>query len=52
VEESFDNQIENSQYIKDFEDFISYNVLLITEDKPYTSDSYFNAKFDKSSSLQ
>lgn len=52
VEEFFDNQIENSQYIKDFEDFISYNVLLITEDKPYTSDSYFNAKFDKSSSLQ
>ena len=51
-EQLFNSQIEDSQYIKDFEDFISYNVLSITEDKPYYSDLSFSAKFDEKSSLQ
>ena len=51
-ETSFNNQIENSQYINDFEDFISYNILSITEDKPYSSDFSLSAEFDKDSSIQ
>ena len=51
-EQLFNNQIEDFQYIKDFEDFISYNVLSITEDKPYNSDFSFSAKFDENSSVQ
>ena len=51
-EQLFNSQIEEFQYIKDFEDFVSYNILSITEDKPYNSDLSFSAKFDKNSSLQ
>ena len=52
VEQTFNAQIDETQYIQDFEDFISYNVLSITEDKPYNSDFSFSAKFDKKSTLQ
>lgn len=52
VEEAFDKEMDQSQYIKDFEKIISYNVLLITGDKPFTSDFSFTAKFDENSSLQ
>lgn len=52
VEQTFNAQLDETQYIQDFEDFISYNVLSITEDKPYTSDFSFSAKFDKKSTLQ
>ena len=51
-EQLFDNQVENFQYIKDLEDFLSYNILSITENKPYNSDFSFSAKFDKDSTLQ
>lgn len=51
-EQLFNSQVENFQYIKDFEDFISYNILSITEDKPYSSDLSLSAKFDENSSIQ
>ena len=51
-EQLFDNQVENFQYIKDLEDFLSYNILSITENKPYSSDFWISAKFDKDSTLQ
>lgn len=51
-EQLFNNQVEKFQYIKDFEDFISYNVLSITENRPYSSDFSLSAKFDKNSSIQ
>ena len=38
--------------IQDLEDFISYNILSITEDKPYTSDFSFVAEFDEKSTIQ
>lgn len=52
IEETFDKEVDQWQYIKDFEDFISYNILSITEDKPFVSDFSFTAKFDKNSSIQ
>jgi hypothetical protein len=52
AEQTFNNQIEETPYITDFEDFLSYNILSITEDKPFTSDLYLNAKFDETSSVQ
>ena len=51
-EQLFNNQLEETQYIKDLEDYLSYNILSITEDKPYNSDFSFSAKFDKDSSIQ
>lgn len=50
-EQLFDNQVENFQYIKDLENYLSYDILSITENKPYNSDFSFSAKFDKNSSL-
>lgn len=52
IEETFNKEVDQRQYIKDFEDFISYNILSITEDKPFISDFSFTAKFDKNSSIQ
>ena len=52
AEQTFNNQIEETSYITDFEDFLSYNILSITEDRPFTSDLYLNAKFDETSSVQ
>ena len=51
-EQLFNNQIEDFQYINDFEDFISYNILSTTENKPYSSDFSLSAEFDKDSSIQ
>jgi len=51
-EQLFNTQVEEFQYIKDLEDFLSYNVLSLTEDKPFTSDLYLSAEFDENSSLQ
>ena len=51
-EQLFNSQVDNFQYIKDLEDFVSYDVLSITEDKPYSSDWFLTASFDKNSSLQ
>ena len=52
VEQTFNAQLDETQYLQDFEDFISYNILSITEDKPYNSDFSFTAEFDKNSTLQ
>jgi hypothetical protein len=38
--------------MNDLSDFVSYNSLLITEGKPFTSDFSFLAKFDEKSSIQ
>lgn len=51
-EKLFNEQISNFQYIKDLEDFLSYDILSITEDKPFTSDFTFSAKFDENSSIR
>ncbi len=51
-EQLFNSQVEEFQYIKDLEDFLSYNILSLTEDKPFTSNLYISAKFDENSSLQ
>jgi len=52
VEQTFNAQINDTQYIQDLENFISYNALSISEDKPYNSDFSFTAEFDKKSTLQ
>lgn len=52
AEKLFDKQIEQSQYIKDLENFLSYDILLNTEQKPFTSSLYFDADFDENSSVQ
>lgn len=52
VESVYNQQIEESQYIKDLENFLSYNILLLTEDKPFISDTSVTAKFDSQSSVQ
>ena len=51
-EQLFDNQVDNFQYIKDLDNYLSYDILSITQDKPYSSDFSFSAKFDKDSTLQ
>lgn len=52
VEKVLDQQIEESQYIQDLQDFISYNILQTTEDKPFVADVSLNANFDSQSSVQ
>ena len=52
AENVFNQQIEEAQYIQDLQDFVSYNVLLTTEDKPFVSDTSITAKFDSQSSVQ
>jgi hypothetical protein len=44
--------VDGFQYIKDLEDYLSYDILSITEDRPYSLDFSFSVKFDKNSSLQ
>lgn len=51
AQQTFNNQLDETQYIKDLEDFLSYNVLSITQDKPFTSDFNFSIKFDENSSI-
>lgn len=51
-EKLFNNQMDDFQYIKDLEDFFSYDVLCLTENKPFTSDFSFTAKFDEKSLIQ
>ena len=51
-EHLFNNQVDGFQYIKDLEDYLSYDILSITEDRPYSLDFSFSVKFDKNSSLQ
>ena len=52
VEEAFNEDVENFQYIKDLEDYISYDVLLNTEEKPFISNLSLKANFDEKSSVQ
>lgn len=52
IEETFNKKIDQWQYIKDFGDFLSYNILSITEDKPFSSDLFISAEFDERSSFQ
>ena len=52
VSETFDQQIEEAQYIKDLTNFISYDLALLTGDIPFVSDFSFSAKFDENSSVQ
>ena len=52
VEQVFNTQIEDTQYIKDLEDYVSYDILLNTEGTPYISKISFDADFDEKSSLQ
>ncbi len=52
IDDSFNKQLDETQYIKNLEDFLSYNILSITKNKPFTSDLKISAKFDESSSVQ
>ena len=52
VEQAFNKQIDETQYIKDLEDFISYDIALNTQSTPYISNISFDADFDKDSSVQ
>ena len=52
AEKTFNEQIEQSQYIKDLEDYLSYDILLSTEGKPFLSNFSFDADFDENSSVQ
>lgn len=48
----YNQEIEEAQYIKDLENFLSYNILLTTEDKPFISNTSLTANFDSQSSIQ
>lgn len=52
IEKYFVEQLEDTQYIKDFDKFVSYDTLLITEDKPFISDFSLAVDFNEFSSLQ
>jgi hypothetical protein len=52
VQATYNQEIEQAQYIKDLEDFLSYNILLQTEDKPFVSNVSLTANFDQKSSLK
>ena len=52
VQATYNQEIEQAQYIKDLEDFLSYNILLQTEDKPFVSNVLLTANFDQKSSLK
>lgn len=52
VEEVFNQQIEETQYILDLTDFLSYETLSKLEDKPYTSEYNVSAKLDENSEVQ
>ena len=52
AEQTFKKQIEKTQYIKDLEDFLSYDILLNTENKPFSSKFILDADFDEDSSVR
>lgn len=52
VKDLYNQQIEETQYIKDLESFLSYNILSLTEDKPFVSDMLLEANFSDKSSVQ
>ena len=52
AKEVLNQQIEEAQYIQDLQDFISYNILLTTENKPFVSNVSLTANFDERSSIR
>lgn len=52
AEATFNKQIEETQYIKDLEEFISHDVDLILNNKSYIWEYIIDANFDKDSSIQ
>ena len=52
AEEVFNNQIEQTQYIIDLDEFLSYEILSEVEDKPYTAEYLVSAKLDQDSAIQ
>ena len=52
IEQAFDKQLDDTQYIKDLEDYISYNIALNTNGTPYKSEMSLEADFDGNSSIQ
>ena len=52
VQDVYNQEIEQAQYIKDLENFLSYNILLLTQDKPFVSNVSLTAKFNQQSSVQ
>lgn len=52
IEQTFNNQIEESQYLKDIEKYISYDILSSTENKPFVSNLSLDVNFDENSSVQ
>ena len=52
VQDVYNQEIDDAQYIKDLEDFLSYNILSLTEDKPFVSNMSVTARFNPESSVQ
>ena len=52
IEDSFSEQLDETQYIQDLEKFLSYDILSLTEDRPFNSDFSFSVNFDEKSSVQ
>ena len=52
IEKVFDQQIDEAQYINDLDNYLSYKVASITENKPYTSELSISADLDDKSSFQ
>lgn len=52
IEDSFSKQLDETQYMQDLEKFLSYDVLSITENKPFISNFFISVKFDENSSVQ
>ena len=52
IENSFSKQLDETQYMQDLENFLSYDILSFTEDKPFNSDFSFSVQFDEKSSVQ
>lgn len=52
AEQAFNKQIEESQFLKDIAQYISYDILSTTENKPFNSDFSLVADFDENSSVQ
>ena len=52
IEDSFSEQLDETQYIKDLEKFLSYDILSLTEDRPFNTDFSFSVNFDEKSSVQ
>ena len=52
IDKVFDQQMDEAQYINDLDNYLSYKVASITENKPYTSELSINADLDDKSSFQ